>query len=161
GAQLMATAGPMTFARAGVGHALHEFLARYPRTLSERVLQQAGIGPKQLANADELISHRALVESLELAAAETNDPAFGLSVAASAAWQHIRPLAQVVFNSPTLGAGLSNACRYITVQQNAARPTIDLSDGSANLLYNVEVPGGTCHAQHSENVVGMVMRICR
>jgi AraC-like DNA-binding protein len=151
----------MTFARAGVGRALHQFLARYPRTLSERVLQHAGVGPRQLANADEWLSHRAVVEALEIAAAESDDCAFGLAFAESAPWSELGALSYVIFNSPTIGTALGNGARYFRLQQTAARPALEVSDGDARLVYTLDSPGLGCHAQHSENVLAMVMRVCR
>jgi AraC-like DNA-binding protein len=151
----------MTLARAGVGRALHQFLARYPRVLSERLLQHAGVGPKQLANPDEWLSHRAVVEALEIGATESNDPAFGLSFAESVHWKELGPLGFVIFNSPTLGSALDNGSRYFALQQNAASPVLEVSDGDARWIYPVEVPEVPCHAQHSEMVLAVVTRLCR
>ena len=83
---------PVTFARAGVGRALHQFLARYPRALSERLLQHAGIGPKQLANPDELLSLPSVIEALEVGAHESNDSSFGLSFGEAAPFSEFGPL---------------------------------------------------------------------
>lgn len=158
----MVTVGrPTTLARAGVGHALHKFVARYPRALSERLLQHAGVGPTQLANPDDWLSHRALVETLEIGAAETHDPAFGLSFAELADWSDLGALGHVVFNSPAVGAALENTCRYFAVQQTAARPRLEVGDSAARFVYSLHIPGVRCHAQHSESILAMVVRICR
>ena len=154
-------ARPLTFARAGVGRALHQFLATYPRTLAERLLQHAGVGPKQLANPDEWLSFRALVETLELGATESNEAGFGVSLAQSTSWSDLGPLAYVIFNAPTLGAALGNGCRYFGLQQTAARPTVEVSDGDARFVYTLDVQDIARHAQHSESVLAMAVRACR
>lgn len=158
----MVTVGrPTTFARAGVGRALHQFVARYPRALSERLLQHAGVGPKQLANPDEWLSHRALVEALEIGASESNDPAFGLSFAELVAWNDFGALGHVVFNSPTVGAALENTCRYFGLHQTSARPTLEVGDGAVRFVYSLHIPDLHHHAQHSESILAIVVRICR
>ncbi len=124
-------------------------------------MQHAGIGPKQLANPEELLSLRAVVETLEIGAQESNDPAFGLSFGEAAPWSEFGPLGDVIFNSPTLHAALTNACRYFGVQQNAARPSLDIEGGSASLLYTLDTPELTQHAQHSEQILTIATRVCR
>jgi AraC-like DNA-binding protein len=152
---------PRTIARIGVGRALHQFVARYPRALSERVLAHAGLGPEQLASPDGWLNHRALIESLDLGARDGNDPAFGLSFAEQASWSDFGALSHVVFNSPTVGAALENACRYFGIHQTSARPTLEVGNSTVRFVYTLQIPGLRSHAQHSESILAMVVRICR
>lgn len=152
--------GPV--ARAGVGCALHAFLLeRYPRDLCERLLHHAGVGPKQLQNPDEWLSYRAVVEALELAAEETGDHAFGLGLTEFASWRHMGVLGYVIRNSPTIGTAFSNAFRYFSLQQTAARPYLEVSGGDAQIVYALDLPDIASHAQHSENVLSVAVRLCR
>lgn len=151
----------MTFARAGVGRALHQFLARYPRTLSERLLQHAGVGPKQLANPDEWLSYRAVVEALEIGAEESNEPEFGVSFAEFAPWTELGTLGHVMFNSPTIGEALSNGCRYFAIHQTAARPVLEVCADGARFIYALDVPDIARHAQHSASMLTTLVKICR
>ncbi len=157
----MVTIGRQTIARAGVGYALHKFAARYPRALAERMLRHAGIGAKQLADTENCLSHRALVETLEIGARETDDAAFGLTFAELTSWSDLGALSYVIFNSPTVGAALENACRYFALQQSSARPALEAGDSAARFVYAMNVPDVCSHAQHSESILAMVVRVCR
>lgn len=124
-------------------------------------MQHAGIGPKQLANPDEWLDHRAVVEALEIGAAESRDPGFGLSFAESASWTDLGTFGAVMFNSPTIGAAIGNGCRYLALQQNAALPKVELCDGDARFIYPLVNADAVSHAQHSELVLGVIVRLCR
>ncbi len=157
----MVTIGRPTIARAGVRAALHKFVGRYPRVLAERLLRHAGVGAKQFADSDACLTHRALVETLEIGARETNDASFGLTFAEHTTWSDLGALSYVIFNSPTVGTALENACRYFALQQSSARPTLEVGDSAARFVYALNVPDVCSHAQHSESILAMVVRVCR
>ncbi len=152
---------PVPCARAGFSRTFHHYLSRYPRDLRERVLSHAGIGTRELANPDSWIAFRTFAESLEMVATESREPGFGIVLTETVAWRDIGTLGYVIFNSPTVGTALGNACRYFALQQTAARPSLEVTDGAARLAYHLEVPGLTSHAQHSQTVLTAAVRICR
>jgi AraC-like DNA-binding protein len=76
-------------------------------------------------------------------------------------WQDLGVLAHVVLHSPTVGKALSNACRYLAVQQTMGRGALEVDADEARLVYTVVDPTIRTHAQHSEGLIAMCARICR
>ena len=70
-------------------------------------------------------------------------------------------LSYVIFNSPTIGTALENACRYFALQQTSARATLEVSDSAARFVYSLDPAEDCDHAQHADSVLAMVVRVCR
>lgn len=147
--------------RAGFARALDELLARYPRAVSEQVLQDAGLAHGELVDPAERIGRRELVDALESGARWTGDPAFGLELAASVSWHDLGILTYLIFNARTVGAAIDNTCRYVSLQETAAHPRLKVDDDEARFVYALDLPDVACHAQHSESILAMVVRLCR
>ncbi len=150
------------FARAGVARSLPSFLAQhYPHVSVERVLGFAQITPQLLADPNGLLDFKKWVELADLAAAECGDDGFGVRFANQIPWRDIGALAYVAFHSPTLGAALDNACRYLVLQQNIARAWVETGKTEAHVILEIDHPAIPCHAQNTEGTLALFARICR
>lgn len=116
-----------------------------------RLLRRCRIPARSLDDDDALLPLRSTVQLLELSAAETNTPDFGLRMSRSQDISVLGPLAIVLRNAPTVKSALDYASRYLFVHS----PGIVLSvhddssvirDG-AEVSIEVRVDGGAPRRQ--------------
>lgn len=146
--------------RAGVTRSLATFLARYPGVAVEELLARAGIGPEVRAKPDVTVGAWRYIALFDEAARLTGDAALGLRFAEQLAWSDLGLPAYVAFNSPTLGAALGNACRYLALQHTAGTMRLEVGTRESRLVHTLsdrDVP----HRQHSEGVLALMTRLAR
>jgi len=86
----------------------------------EPVLRAVGLDLEDLADAHRYIPCRAFTLLLEEAARATGDGCFGLHFGERFRPKNVGPLAYVILNSPTFGAGFRNIARYLRVHNQGA-----------------------------------------
>ena len=87
----------------------------------ERALRPLGLDRKRLENPHGYIASADFALLLEEAAAVTGDDCFGLHFGAHFDPKNAGALAYVILHSPTIGAALANAGRYLHVHNEGAR----------------------------------------
>ncbi|HUQ05960.1 MAG TPA: AraC family transcriptional regulator [Kofleriaceae bacterium] len=147
--------------RAGVMRGLRRHLAAYAGVSADGLLRDAGIRRDAGQDPDVRLHGRRVIELLQRAARETGDAAFALRYAEQLSWQDLGVLAHVVLHSSTLGTALTHACRYLAVQQTVGRATLEVVRGTARLTYTVIDASVGDHAQHSESVLALTVRLVR
>jgi AraC-like DNA-binding protein len=151
------------FVRGGASASFVAFLARFPSVSMDRLVRGAGIDPsmlRALGNADALLRAHDFIALLESAARESGDACFGLDYAEQIPWKDLGVLGYLMLHSPTLGAGLENACRYLAVQQTAGTGFLRSDRGVARLVYTPRDEQAAC-AQHVDTILVAVVRYCR
>jgi AraC-like DNA-binding protein len=151
----------MSHVRAGIVRGLRRYLGEYRGVSVDRLLRDAGISGEPDGDPDARMHGRRFVELLERAAAETGDPAFALRFVSQMPWQDLGVLGHVVLHSPTIGTAMTHACRYLAVQQTVGRGVIEAGRRDVRIVYTVTAAEISVHAQHSESVLAMCVRICR
>jgi AraC-like DNA-binding protein len=126
------------------------------------LLAAAGLDPAGLQEKGTRVPFRKHARLLDLAAEATGDGCFGLHLAAREV--DIRDaglLAYVGLSSRTLGEALRNLARYGSVLNDAIRGTLEVADGSADLVLEVLDPAVRDRRQAVEFSVANIVRACR
>jgi AraC-like DNA-binding protein len=87
----------------------------------DEVLADIGLSRAELASPEGFIPCALFARALDRAAAASGDCVFGLHFGARSNPKNIGALAYAVFNSPTVGAALETAARYIHLHNEAAQ----------------------------------------
>ena len=147
--------------RAGVTSTFRTFLARYPGVSAEQLIAAAGIDARRIGDRDASIDQLQWVSLLEAAAEATGDPCFGIELALQTPWHDLGVLGYVVQNSPTAGAALENAARYLAVQQTGGRLVLDAGARAARFTYSMVDARIRDYGQNAEGLFAMAVRIIR
>lgn len=147
--------------RVSVARTLGQFVLRYPKLAIHDVLASVEIEPRRLANPDEWVDVRRVVALLDAFAIAANDDAFSLAFAQQVPWSDIGVLAHLAFNSPTLGSALANACRYLPLETTGAATQLLVEGRDAHIVYALTDPTIAMHAQNTQLVLGLYVRLCR
>lgn len=147
-------------ARAGVLRTLRAHLASYGVS-ADALFAEVGIDPSVISEPDALHAVAHNVALLEAAARATRNPAFALTWAASLPWSDLGVLGYVVLHSPTVGAALGNAARYLAIQQTAGELRLTAGARVATLSYHVRDPDLTDHGKQTEATLAVLVRACR
>jgi AraC-like DNA-binding protein len=146
-------------ASAAIGSAFVRFLRGHARAPVEDLLRDAGLRDAQLADPDATVELAAVQRLITRAADVTGDPGIGVRFAARVPWRDLGVLGFVLLHSPTLGAALANAARYVSLHNNAARITLDVDGDAAIVAYDVRGPHRP--DQGAELTLAVLTRLCR
>ncbi|WP_258349273.1 AraC family transcriptional regulator [Saccharopolyspora gregorii] len=128
---------------------------------AEHYARTAGLPTAALDTDDLLVPERALVTTLETAAADLHRPDLGLRIAARQDLGMLGPLALAIRNSPTIGDALECATRYLFVHARALTITLDDdprgTPGIAALRYELP-PGAPTSSQAIDLGLGFLHR---
>jgi AraC-like DNA-binding protein len=106
----------------------------------ETLLRQARIDPEILTKRGAVLEYRAMVQLLELAAAELQRPDFGLKLAALQSGTKVMgPVGVVMKNSTTLGQALGYCKRHIHAYSLATRVRFEPDRANHKLLVGLEI----------------------
>lgn len=147
--------------RAGILRGLPAFLARYRGLDVDGLLAGVGLSAAALADPDAWVEHARVAEALERAAAAAGDAGLGLAFGAQLPWRDLGVFGHVVFHSPTLGAALGNACRYIAMQSTAARPALTVDGDVATLRHVLSGDALGPPPQNAELTLALFTRVAR
>jgi AraC-like DNA-binding protein len=103
----------------------------------EALLRRAGIPAAYLADRDLLFSFKRFALLLELSAAESDNPCFGLELGILQGIEVLGPIAYLVRNSATVGEALDDLMHYFHLQTRAARVRIEVHGGTALMAYDL------------------------
>lgn len=116
-----------------------------------RLLRRCRIPLRSLDDDDALLPLRSTVQLLELSAAETRCPDFGLRMSRSQDISVLGPLAIVLRNAPTVRSALEYACRYLFVHSPglvlSMHETSPVIRDAVELSIDVRVEGGAPRRQ--------------
>ena len=104
----------------------------------DRILAELELDRAILSLAEGFIPCSSFARLLEKAAAETEDPAFGLHFGARSNPKNIGALAYAVFNSPTVKAAFETAGRYIHLHNEAAEVAFSEENNLSYFGYRVK-----------------------
>ena len=128
-----------------------------PRAL----LKEAGLGPDSLSDPSARVSLRGFVRLLELAAARTGDPCFGLHHGMTYHPSEAGVLGYAMLSAPTVGTALHNLVRFVRIQVDRAQ--IELDGGQAHALLGFRLLDSkiTMRRQYNERIVAMIFNAIR
>ena len=124
-------------------------------------LKRVGLSSDALADADALISYRAMIDLLEHSAQACGQPGFGLNLAQRQGLEVLGALAVVVEHAPTLGEAMALAARYVHVQSPALQLEVQAVAQQPDLLdlvFRIELPEVRAKAQATELGLGLIVR---
>ena len=126
-----------------------------------RLLREAGLSKPRVTGDDGWVTFESHARLLELAAAEFDDPYFGLNLASRIAPREFGALAYVGLSSATLEEGLRNFERYQQVHSEAWLVDLSVSGPAATLAFKPRLPEFAHFAQATEAGLGMVLNAYR
>lgn len=126
-----------------------------PRAL----LARAGLQPRCLTDPDSKVPAHRVGRLLEDAAAEANEPAFGLRLAESRRLSNLGPLALLVRDEPTLRSALETLMHHIHVHNEAI--AVHVAEHSGLVVIRTELASDCSGSlrQATELVVGVSCRV--
>ena len=121
----------------------------------------AGVGlpPRCLVDADLKVPAHLVGRLLETAAAQAQEPAFGLRMAESRRLSNLGPLALLVRDEPTLRRVLETMMHHIHVHNEAVAVQVDEHGGLVVIRTELANDGGGSLRQATELVVGVSCRL--
>ena len=123
------------------------------------LLARAGLQSRCLSDVDLKIPANRVVRLLEDAAAEADEPAFGLRLAESRRLSNLGPLALLVRDEPTLRHALEVLMRHIHVHNEAIAVQVAEHGGLVVIRTELAVDGSGSLRQATELVVGVTCRL--
>lgn len=99
------------------------------------------------------------VRLLELAAAESANPAFGWESGRIFNFHAFGDLAQAVLEAPTLGAGLATFSRYLQLFQTTSEMRLDINDRKAVVTYRILDPEIWPRQQDAEFSISVILAL--
>ncbi|MFC1416082.1 AraC family transcriptional regulator [Streptacidiphilus cavernicola] len=127
------------------------------------LLTRFRIDPAAPDSDDALIPAGAAARVLETAAAQTGRPDLGLLLAERQDISILGPLAVAIETSPTIGAAVDCASRFLYIHSPALSvvqvPDPDGAPGVVGLLYRASIPGAPPQPQATELGVGLIHRV--
>jgi AraC-like DNA-binding protein len=127
----------------------------------ERALRPVHLDRKRLLNPHGFIPTADFALVLEEAAAATGDDCFGLHFGARFNPKDVGPLAYVILHSPTIGAALANAARYLSVHNQGAATTYVREPPLAYLQHVLAGVPADRRRQHAEYSLALALRTIR
>jgi AraC-like DNA-binding protein len=127
----------------------------------ERVLRAVPIERKRLLSPHGYMPSADFARLLEEAAAVTGDDCFGLHFGARFNPKDVGPLAYVILHSPTIGAALANAARYLRVHNEGATVAYVRQPPLAYLQHVLTAVPADLRRQHAEYSMAIALRTIR
>lgn len=136
-----------------------------------RVLRQAGWSEGRAATAlglrrDQLGAERRIplekyCALMDLAAEVTGDDHFGLRFGATRAVDSSTVLGYILRNSPTIGAAISKAARYVRVHVDGVQVSLTFAGAEARLVYHLTDPTIVVSRHYAELLMVYAMHVFR
>lgn len=123
------------------------------------LLARAGLQPRCLTDPDLKVPAHRVGRLLELAAAEGDEPAFGLRLAESRRLSNLGPLALLVRDEPTLRSALETLMHHIHVHNEAIAVHVAEHSGLVVIRTELASDGSGSLRQATELVVGVTCRV--
>jgi AraC-like DNA-binding protein len=155
----LGTSRQRPLARAALGAAFVRFLRLHHAAAVTPILRDARVEPALRDDPDATVDLAVLHRLLAGAARALGDPAIGVRFAAQVPWSELGVFGFVLLHSPTLGAALASAGRYVALQNSAARLDLTVDGGVATVTYDVR--GVDRPDQGAELTLAMVVRVGR
>jgi AraC-like DNA-binding protein len=125
------------------------------------ILRNFGIERTAFSNPDGFIPSAIFAGILEEAARATGDDCFGLHFGENYNPKNAGPLAYVVLNSPTIGAGIENVGRYQRVVNESARWFCTVDGERAYVRHLLTDLGLAAPRQHNECSMAIALKMLR
>jgi len=127
----------------------------------ERALRPLGLDRRRLVNAHGFMPSADFARLLEEAAAVTGDDCFGLHFGTRFNPKDVGPLAYVILHSPTVGAAIANAGRYLRVHNTGATVAYVREPPVASLQHLLVGVPVELRRQHAEYSLALALRTVR
>jgi AraC-like DNA-binding protein len=108
----------------------------------EQILGPLGLTAEKLGDPEGFVASADFARILDAAARASGDDCFGLHFGERVHPRDFGPLAYVVLNSPTFGAGFDNVARYLRVHNEAARVSFVPGPRGSQLQLALALPAG-------------------
>jgi AraC-like DNA-binding protein len=138
----------------------YETVARELGLDPRRLLRQAGLDPKALADPNRRIRAAAVVAVLEASAVQARCPAFGLRMAAMRRFADLGPISLLLSQQPTLRAVLQTMMHYRHLLNESLVLHVEEIDGLAIIREELAIEGAAEVRQSTELAVGTLFRMC-
>ena len=123
------------------------------------LLARVGLPPRCLSDPDLRIAAHLFGRLLEIAAAEGQEPAFGLRMAESRRLSNLGPLALLVRDEPTLRTALDALMRHVHLQNEAVAGQVAEEGGLVVIRTELVAEGSGSLRQGVELLVGVFCRL--
>ena len=127
----------------------------------ERVLRPLHLDRTRLENAHGFMPAADFARLLEEAATATGDDCFGLHFGARFNPKDVGPVAYVILHSPTIGAAIANAGRYLHVHNQAATAAYVREPPRAYLQHRLDGVPVELRRQHAEYSLAVALNVIR
>jgi AraC-like DNA-binding protein len=127
----------------------------------DEVLGRVGLQGADLEQPEGSIAVPLFAQTLEEAARVTGDSCFGLHFGERYNPKNIGPLIYVVLNSPTIGAGIENAARYLRIHNEAAKASLVIEKDLAYFKFSPNDLVMNASRQHSEYAMTVAVNTAR
>jgi AraC-like DNA-binding protein len=128
---------------------------------ADEVLARVGLKSADLSQTEGSIAVPLFAQILDEAARVTADACFGLHFGESYDPKKIGPLIYVVLNSPTIGAGIENAARYLRIHNEAAKASLVIERDLACFKFSPNDLATNASRQHSEYAMTVAVNTAR
>jgi AraC-like DNA-binding protein len=137
------------------------FLERMGIEDAEALIWESGLDPDQLLDPDALFSFRACADMFVRAARATGRETLGLDFGLQLPWADLGVLGYVMFNSPSLEAGLDGVSRFYSSMRIFGDFLPEVKQGEARYSFSPQgtEPGAT--PQNSYVFFTFLVRFCR
>jgi AraC-like DNA-binding protein len=98
---------------------------------------------------------------MDLAAKATHDDHFGLRFGATYAFDHASVLGYILRNSPSIGAAIRNAARYVRVHVDGVQLSLEYAGPEARLVYRLTDPSIAVSRHYAELLMVYAMHVFR
>jgi len=122
---------------------------------SDRIFGAARLDMDQACNPAAQLELQSYCDLFEQAAQQTGVEHFGLRFGGAYRVEDMGPIAQLVLNSPTLGAGLQNLCRYFPAIQEHSTLSLREDGGLMRLEYQIRDGRIARRRQDAELSIGL------
>lgn len=125
----------------------------------QALVAQAGLPARCLADPDLQIPAPAVARLLELAAAQGNEPAFGLRMAESRRLSNLGPVGLLLRDEPTLRSAMDAVVRHVHLHNQALAVAVEHSGGLAVIRQQMAPQGGHPVRQAEELALAVIFRV--
>jgi AraC-like DNA-binding protein len=126
----------------------------------ERIARKLGLHHDQLG-AERRIPLEKYCALLDLAAEATDDDHFGLRFGATRAFDNSTVLGYILRNSPSIGAAIRNAARYVRVHVDGVQISLMSAGPEARLVYRLTDPSIAVSRHYAELLMVYAMHVFR
>ncbi|HEY7168954.1 MAG TPA: AraC family transcriptional regulator [Candidatus Binatia bacterium] len=127
----------------------------------DKILQNAGLTRAAFSNPDGFIPSLGMIRILEEAARATGDDCFGLHFGERYNPKNLGALTYVVLNSPTVGAAIENAERYLMIHNRAAKLVLSRETERVYIRHTLLNCDNEPHRQQSECSMAVLLKTLR